>query len=153
MAREMEREEFDIPLMIGGATTSKVHTAVKIAPGYHRGPVVHVVDASRAVGVASQLLSDERHDDFVAEIAAEYAAIRESREGRTGQKPLASLAEARANRLKLDWATYTPPVDMRAVATRIRQRGGGGALVMVTGIADRELLAIQGLLAPDFPST
>ncbi len=81
VAREMEREGFDIPLMIGGATTSKVHTAVKIAPGYTHGPVVHVVDASRAVGVASQLLSDEQRDDFAAEIAAEYAAIRESPRG------------------------------------------------------------------------
>jgi len=113
VAREMERQEFDIPLMIGGATTSKVHTAVKIAPGYTHGPVVHVVDASRAVGVASQLLSDERHDDFAAEIAAEYDSIRKSREGRTGQKPLATIAEARANRLKLDWANYTPPVPNR----------------------------------------
>ena len=98
VAREMEREGFDIPLLIGGATTSKVHTAVKITPGYKRGPVVHVVDASRAVGVASQLLSDERHEDFAAEIAAEYESIRQSREGRTGQKQLATLAEARANR-------------------------------------------------------
>ncbi|MBP9656459.1 MAG: methionine synthase [Candidatus Promineofilum sp.] len=113
VAREMERQEFDIPLMIGGATTSKVHTAVKIAPGYTHGPVVHVVDASRAVGVASQLLSDERRDTFAAEIAAEYASIRESREGRTGQKHLATIAEARANRLKLDWSNYTPPVPNR----------------------------------------
>ena len=110
VAREMEREGFDIPLLIGGATTSKVHTAVKIEPGYTRGPVIHVVDASRAVGVATQLLSDERRDGFIAEVAAEYAALRESREGRTGRKQLATLAEARANRLQLDWANYTPPV-------------------------------------------
>ncbi|MBP6016503.1 MAG: methionine synthase [Candidatus Promineofilum sp.] len=110
VAREMEREGFDIPLLIGGATTSKVHTAVKIEPGYTRGPVIHVVDASRAVGVATQLLSDEQRDGFVADIAAEYAALRESREGRTGRKQLATLAEARANRLQLDWANYTPPV-------------------------------------------
>ena len=113
VAREMEREGFDIPLMIGGATTSKVHTAVKIAPGYTRGPVVHVVDASRAVGVASKLLSDEQHDDFAAEIAAEYAHLREIRAGHGGQKPLAAVAEARANRLRPDWANYTPPVPNR----------------------------------------
>ncbi len=113
VAREMEREGFDIPLLIGGATTSKVHTAVKIEPGYKRGPVVHVVDASRAVGVATQLLSDEQRDGFVAGIAAEYAALRESREGRTSQKHLATLADARANRLKLDWENYTPPVPNR----------------------------------------
>ncbi|HNS39715.1 MAG TPA: methionine synthase, partial [Promineifilum sp.] len=109
VAREMERQEFDIPLMIGGATTSKIHTAVKIAPSYTHGPVVHVVDASRAVGVASQLLSPERRDEFAAEIATEYATIRENREGRAGQH-LATIAEARANRLKLDWSNYTPPV-------------------------------------------
>ena len=113
VAREMEREGFDIPLLIGGATTSKVHTAVKIEPGYTRGPVIHVVDASRAVGVATQLLSDEQRDGFVAEVAAEYAALRESREGRTGRKQLATLAEARANRLQLDWAGYTPPIPNR----------------------------------------
>ena len=113
VAREMERQEFDIPLMIGGATTSKVHTAIKIAPGYTHGPVVHVVDASRAVGVASQLLSDEQRDQFAADIAAEYAHLRETREGHAGQKPLATVAEARANRLRLDWANYTPPVPNR----------------------------------------
>ncbi len=113
VAREMEREGFDIPLLIGGATTSKVHTAVKIAPGYTRGPVVHVVDASRAVGVASQLLSDEQREGFAAGVAAEYDAIRVSREGHTGRKDLATLADARANRLKLDWSTYTPPAPHR----------------------------------------
>jgi 5-methyltetrahydrofolate--homocysteine methyltransferase len=113
VAREMEREGFDIPLLIGGATTSKVHTAVKIAPGYTRGPVVHVVDASRAVGVASQLLSDEQREGFAAAVADEYAAIRVSREGHTGRKDLATLAEARGNRLKLDWSNYTPPAPNR----------------------------------------
>jgi 5-methyltetrahydrofolate--homocysteine methyltransferase len=113
VAREMEREGFDIPLLIGGATTSKVHTAVKIEPGYTRGPVVHVVDASRAVGVASQLLSDKQRAGFIDATRSEYAAIRESREGRAGQKPLASLAEARANQLKLDWASYAPPAPNR----------------------------------------
>ena len=112
VAREMEREGFDIPLLIGGATTSKVHTAVKIAPGYTRGPVVHVVDASRAVGVASQLLGDRR-EAFAAEVAAEYVALRQSREGRAGQKQLATLAETRANRLRLDWTAYTPPTPNR----------------------------------------
>ena len=113
VAREMQREGFDIPLLIGGATTSKVHTAVKIEPGYQRGPVVHVVDASRAVGVVSQLLSGDRREGFVAATAAEYASIRESREGRAGQRPLAKLTDARANRLKLDWEDYTPPVPNR----------------------------------------
>ncbi len=110
VAREMEREGFDIPLLIGGATTSKVHTAVKIDPEYRRGPVIHVHDASRAVGVASQLLSHEHRTAFAEDVRAEYASIRESREGRSGGKQLASVAQARANRLALDWSSYTPPV-------------------------------------------
>jgi 5-methyltetrahydrofolate--homocysteine methyltransferase len=110
VAREMEREGFDIPLLIGGATTSKVHTAVKIEPEYQRGPVVHVLDASRAVGVASQLLSSEHRGAFIDGVRVEYAGLRESREGRSGQKRLSSLSEARANRLAIDWAAYTPPV-------------------------------------------
>ncbi len=108
VAREMEREGFSIPLLIGGATTSKVHTAVKIEPEYQRGPVIHVLDASRAVGVASQLLSTEQRDGFAAEVREEYRALRESREGRTSQKRLATLADARANRLAIDWADYAP---------------------------------------------
>jgi 5-methyltetrahydrofolate--homocysteine methyltransferase len=108
VAREMEREGFDIPLLIGGATTSKVHTAVKIEPEYQRGPVIHVLDASRAVGVASQLLSSEHRGAFIDGVRAEYAGLRESREGRSGQKRLSSLAEARANRLAIDWAPTLP---------------------------------------------
>jgi len=117
VAREMEREGFDIPLLIGGATTSKVHTAVKIDPEYRRGPVVHVVDASRAVGVASHLLSREQRDAFAGDVRAEYAHIRESRDGRSSQKRLSTLAEARANRLQLDWRAYTPPAPNRPGVT------------------------------------
>jgi 5-methyltetrahydrofolate--homocysteine methyltransferase len=113
VAREMEREGFDIPLLIGGATTSKIHTAVKIEPEYKRGPVVHVVDASRAVGVASQLLSADQRGAFIDNIRTEYAGLRDSRDGRTGQKRLSTLAEARANRLVIDWSTYTPPAPNR----------------------------------------
>jgi 5-methyltetrahydrofolate--homocysteine methyltransferase len=76
VAKEMQRQGFDIPLLIGGATTSKVHTAVKIAPHYQQ-PVVYVPDASRAVGVCSNLLSDTLRDGFVAEVAAEYQRARE----------------------------------------------------------------------------
>ena len=108
VAREMEREGFSIPLLIGGATTSKVHTAVKIEPEYRRGPVIHVLDASRAVGVASQLLSAEQRDGFISAVRDEYQNLRESREGRTSQKRLATLDDARANRLAVDWSTYTP---------------------------------------------
>jgi len=95
VAAEMQRIGMTMPLLIGGATTSKVHTAIKIAPAY-TGPVVHVLDASRAVGVASTLMSDTQKDGFVEKTAAEYDAVRKAREGR-GQNDLATLAEARTN--------------------------------------------------------
>jgi len=99
VAAEMDREGFDLPLLIGGATTSKVHTAVKIEPNYHRGPVVHVVDASRAVSVVSNLLSDRHSASFSAEVADEYATIREKHAGRRAVKRLRSLEDARRHGL------------------------------------------------------
>ena len=99
-----------IPLLIGGATTSKVHTAVKIEPHYQRGPVIHVVDASRAVGVASQLLNAEQRDEFARQVKDEYANLRQKHAGRTSNKRLRPLAEARANHFQADWAAYDPPV-------------------------------------------
>ncbi|MEO8448575.1 MAG: methionine synthase [Gemmatimonadota bacterium] len=99
-ASEMERQGFTLPLLIGGATTSKVHTAVKIAPNYS-GPVIHVLDASRAVGVASNLLSDTLKDGLVAQVSAEYAAIRTSRADRNQDRTI-ELAKARAVRGSLD---------------------------------------------------
>ncbi|MCL6264808.1 methionine synthase [Craterilacuibacter sp. RT1T] len=107
VAREMQRQGFTIPLLIGGATTSRVHTAVKIAPHYS-GPVIYVADASRAVGVCSNLLSDTLCDAFVAEVAADYAKARAIHEGR-GEAKLLSIADARAHGFKPDWAGYTPP--------------------------------------------
>ncbi len=109
VAREMERQGFDLPLLIGGATTSKVHTAVKIEPEYQRGPVIHVLDASRAVGVVSQLLNEEQRTPFATDVREEYAALRKSREGRTSRKKLVTLATARDNRLPVEWDSYTPP--------------------------------------------
>jgi 5-methyltetrahydrofolate--homocysteine methyltransferase len=109
VAAEMTREGFDLPLLIGGATTSKIHTAVKIEPNYSRGPVVHVVDASRAVGVVSKLLSDNSRESFAAEVAGEYAALREKHAGRRAVKRLRSLEEARRNRYPVDWTDYSPP--------------------------------------------
>jgi 5-methyltetrahydrofolate--homocysteine methyltransferase len=106
VATEMERGGFTMPLLIGGATTSRVHTALRIAPAYS-GPTIHVLDASRAVGVASNLLSDTLAKPYVAEIAAEYEDIRAKRQG--GQSALAPLADARANALKIDFAA-DPPV-------------------------------------------
>ncbi|GAB4476707.1 MAG: methionine synthase [Anaerolineae bacterium] len=110
VAREMQREGFTIPLLIGGATTSKVHTAVKIAPEYSGGPVVHVVDASRAVGVTASLLNPEARDTFAAEVEAEYAAIRQRHAGKqAGHRPI-PLEQARRNALRIDWSGVTPPV-------------------------------------------
>ncbi|MFC0205296.1 methionine synthase [Novosphingobium soli] len=102
VAEEMQRAEMTIPLLIGGATTSKVHTALRIDPAY-KGPVVHVLDASRAVGVASQLLSDTQADPFVTAVASEYEKVRVAREGK-GQSDLLPLAEARANAFPADFA-------------------------------------------------
>ncbi|WP_139556977.1 methionine synthase [Methylotetracoccus oryzae] len=108
VAREMERQSFDIPLLIGGATTSRVHTAVKIAPHYTRGATVYVTDASRAVGVASSLLSEDQRDDYMAGIRKEYEDVRERHGGRQSHKPQLTLAEARANAFRTDWAHYAP---------------------------------------------
>ncbi len=102
VAEEMQRSEMTIPLLIGGATTSKVHTALRIDPAY-KGPVIHVLDASRAVGVASQLLSDTQRDPYVSSVSIDYAKVRESREGK-GQSDLLSLADARANAYQPDFA-------------------------------------------------
>ncbi|KTR83030.1 5-methyltetrahydrofolate--homocysteine methyltransferase [Novosphingobium barchaimii] len=102
VAEEMQRSEMTIPLLIGGATTSKVHTALRIDPAY-KGPVIHVLDASRAVGVASQLLSDTHRDPYVSSVSIDYAKVREAREGK-GQSDLLSLADARANAYQPDFA-------------------------------------------------
>ncbi|MBU1756703.1 MAG: dihydropteroate synthase, partial [Alphaproteobacteria bacterium] len=102
VAEEMARADMTMPLLIGGATTSKVHTALRIDPAYD-GPVIHVLDASRAVGVASRLLSDTQCEDFVAETAAEYVALRDARAGKT-QSELLGLAEARSRAFPADFA-------------------------------------------------
>jgi len=106
VAEEMQRDGFAIPLLIGGATTSKVHTALRIDPAYE-GPVIHVLDASRAVGVASQLLSDTQRDGFVSSVAVDYRKVREAREGK-GQSDLLPLEQARANAFKPDLAQKAP---------------------------------------------
>jgi 5-methyltetrahydrofolate--homocysteine methyltransferase len=108
VAREMQRQGLDIPLLIGGATTSKLHTALKIAP-QRVAPVIYVPDASRAVGVVSSLLSASQRPGYVAAIAEEYERLRVEREGRSATRKSVSIAEARTNRLALDWAGYEPP--------------------------------------------
>ncbi len=105
----MKRQGFTIPLMIGGATTSKAHTAVKIEPQYEHG-VVYVPDASRAVGVASALLSEEQKPDFLRQLNEEYEAVRQSRSKKDDSRNLATLEEARANRVPIDWSGWQPTV-------------------------------------------
>ena len=105
VAEEMQRADFAIPLLIGGATTSKVHTALRIDPAYD-GPVIYVLDASRAVGVASQLLSDTQAEDYISSVAIDYEKVREAREGK-GRSDLLSLEDARAN-------AFTPDIALKA---------------------------------------
>jgi 5-methyltetrahydrofolate--homocysteine methyltransferase len=109
LASEMQRQGLTMPLLIGGATTSRVHTAVKIDPNYAGGPVVHVNDASRAVGVASSLLSEDRRDAYAAEIRADYAKISAAHFRAQADKKRLKLADARTNAAMIDFAK-TPPV-------------------------------------------
>ena len=108
VAREMQRVGMKQPLLIGGATTSKAHTAVKVAPGYDQ-PVIHVLDASRSVGITSRLLSATRRDDLVKEIQNEYDTIRAKHDGKDGGRNLVSFDDARANPHPVDWRGATPP--------------------------------------------
>jgi 5-methyltetrahydrofolate--homocysteine methyltransferase len=108
VAAEMEREGFDLPLLIGGATTSRVHTAVKISPNYHKSQAIYVTDASRAVGVVSSLMSPEERPKAIAKVREEYRSMADSYARGQAEKARTSIADARANRLKLDWAAYTP---------------------------------------------
>ena len=108
VAQEMQREGFDLPLLIGGATTSRAHTAVKIAPHYGAS-TVHVLDASRAVGVVNSLLNDQLKSEFDTKTRAEYARLREEHSAKTREKKLLTLAQARANRTPIGWSNYVPP--------------------------------------------
>ena len=109
VAAEMERQNFKVPLLIGGATTSRVHTAVKISPNYAKGQAIYVTDASRAVGVVSTLLSEKNRNGYVDGIRAEYVKVREAHVKNERSKRRITLAAARQNRLKLDWSNYVPP--------------------------------------------
>ena len=136
VAKEMQRLQLRIPLMIGGATTSQIHTAVKIDPQYD-GPVVYVPDASRAVGVASSLLSGAQRDKYIGELRQTYQAARERHAAQQHSRDLASLAQARANPVPIDWQRYRPllpaalaweessPVDRSGIPVRIRRKGAG----------------------------
>lgn len=106
VAKEMERLNFKLPLLIGGATTSKVHTAVKIAPNYS-GPVVHVNDASKSVPVASSLISNELRQGFIDNLNIDYLRVRDQNKNAQSQNKLISLAEARQNKFQIDWTKTT----------------------------------------------
>ncbi|TXR49659.1 methionine synthase [Phyllobacterium endophyticum] len=108
VASEMEREGFDIPLLIGGATTSRVHTAVKINPRYNKGQTIYVTDASRAVGVVSNLLSNETRPGYIEAVDAEYIKVADAHARNEADKQRLPLAKARANAHKIDWTAYEP---------------------------------------------
>ena len=109
VAAEMEREGFDVPLLIGGATTSRVHTAVKISPNYNRGQAIYVLDASRAVGVVSNLLSETESRTYIDGIKSEYVKVRETHLANEARKQRITIAAARANKYAIDWSSYVPP--------------------------------------------
>src|SRR5438034_1465764 len=108
VAQEMERENFRIPLLIGGATTSRAHTAVKIAPHY-QSSTVHVLDASRAVGVVNKLVNPNSSKSFDQQTRADYERLRAEHSAKIGQRDLLAIGEARANAPRIDWENYTPP--------------------------------------------
>jgi 5-methyltetrahydrofolate--homocysteine methyltransferase len=121
VAAEMERQGFDLPLLIGGATTSRVHTAVKIHPHYRRGQAVYVTDASRAVGVASSLMSAQGRPSYVADVRQEYARIAAAHARGEEAKHRLSLKDARANALKLNWSGNDIPQQPTFLGTRVLQ--------------------------------
>lgn len=112
VAKEMERLDFDLPLLIGGATTSKAHTAVKIEQNY-KHPVVYVNNASRAVGVCTSLLSDELRPGFVEKLDVDYERVRDQHNRKKPRTKPVTLEEARANKVAIDWDKYTPPAPVK----------------------------------------
>ena len=122
VAQEMEREKFELPLLIGGATTSRAHTAVKIAPHYHES-TIHVLDASRAVGVVNSLLNSKQKAAFDAKTRAEYDALRKAYSAKAHARKILTLDQARATRTSIKWSDYEPPkpdfIGTRAVGPSI----------------------------------
>ncbi|TMP40754.1 methionine synthase [Pseudoalteromonas citrea] len=119
VAKEMKRRNFELPLLIGGATTSKAHTAVKIEPQYDKG-VVYVNNASRAVGVVSNLLSKTQKSEFLTKTAAEYVKVREQQARKKPRSKPVTLQRARDNAIQIDWKNYTPPVPKKLGVTEFR---------------------------------
>jgi len=118
VASEMERRGMKLPLLIGGATTSRVHTAVKVAPNYS-GPIVHVLDASRSVPVAGQLIGESTRGKFEADIKGEYTELAEQHAARQADKNILTFEQALANKLQLDWSSYTPPTPALLSKTKV----------------------------------
>jgi 5-methyltetrahydrofolate--homocysteine methyltransferase len=108
VAREMKKRDMDLPLLIGGATTSRLHTAVKIDPEYE-GSIIHVLDASRAVSIAGDVISKKRKSGVKIDVKKEYAELRKQHEERQNKKPILSIEEARSNKVEIDWEGYNPP--------------------------------------------
>ena len=127
VAQEMERQQFGLPLLIGGATTSRAHTAVKIAPHY-RESVVHVHDASRAVGVVSTLLNPDARLKFDATTRSDYERLRKDHADRSREKKMLTLGHAQANRLTIDWSSYEPPKPDFLGARPVASNSGSGVL-------------------------
>ena len=139
VAQEMERERFELPLLIGGATTSRAHTAVKIAPHY-RASTVHVLDASRAVGVVNSLLNEELKSEFDQKTRSDYERLRQEHSAKTRGKTLLTLEKALANRTPIDWSEYILPkpefLGVRVCATNL---GKAGSLPATVGACRRNL--------------
>jgi 5-methyltetrahydrofolate--homocysteine methyltransferase len=148
VAQEMEREGFRLPLLIGGATTSRAHTAVKIAPHY-RASIVHVLDASRAVGVVNSLLNEKSRREFDAKTREDYARLRKDHAAKTQKKKLLTLEEARANQTPIAWSSYVPPkpefLGVRALQTVIPSEveGSRGISLKVTRDPSTSLRSAQ----------
>lgn len=118
VAREMEKKGMKIPLLIGGATTSKMHTAVKIAPRY-KSPAIHVLDASRSVVVVSALLDDKQRDDYVDDLEEEYEEIREEHYSGLRERKYLSLEDARKKGHKINWREEPQPVKPKFLGTKV----------------------------------
>src|SRR6478609_4677866 len=132
VAQEMEREGFQLPLLIGGATTSRAHTAVKIAPHYGAS-TVHVLDASRAVGVVNALLNEQLKSDFDRQTRADYERLRREHAAKTERKKLLTLEQARKNRTPVDWSNYVPP---KPESLGVRIYGGGKIQIAVRDLIE-----------------
>ena len=148
VAQEMQRQKFSTPLLIGGATTSRAHTAVKIAPHY-RESVVHVLDASRAVGVVNTLLNQDAKRKFDVTNRADHERLRDEHASRIREKKMLTLEQARANRPVIDWSCYVPPKPEFLGPQVYASDGGNGSSVIPSAV---EAVTQRASTRPGFPS-